>query len=83
MDPEATGRGSGGEIDVRRLRDPDLRLFEGLDRHLVAGLPCSRSFCMRRRPFPPWRWVGWRWPSCSRFRCGPSRTSCQGGLRSC
>ena len=42
------------------------------------GLPCSRSYCTRRRPFPPWRWVGWRWPSCSRFRFGPSRTSCQG-----
>ncbi len=36
--PKAAGQGSGGEIGVRRPRDPDPRLFAGLDRHRRGGV---------------------------------------------
>ena len=79
MGPEAAGQGSGGKSASGGHMTPipvSSRVWIGLV--VARSLPCSRSSCTRRRPFPPWRWVGWPWPSCSRFRCGPSRTSRQG-----
>src|SRR5215216_1245144 len=43
--PEAAGQWSGGEIGVRRLHDPDPRLFADLDRPRRGGV------CTVRAPF--------------------------------
>src|SRR5215217_6859063 len=43
--PETAGQGSGEEIGVRRLHDPDPRPFAGLDRHRRGGV------CPVRAPF--------------------------------